>query len=299
MPVLLTFIPQNLGRGPDRKSINTHLSHVATKRRQSGKSEVRALVVAPTRIPKVQISRYGASAATPTRSEHNGTQSPSPSTTGPEVHDEDDRHIFAEPAPATVLDDGSLDPFASTLIPMTRSVQELLAFNLEMLQPWASGMEKGGDKSVSLANKFFWPKDPLSDYTIGYSLLAGLGNLASNITSSSYFSKVALEYSTWAYASLRERLVQNKGQPDDLLSQQIFSLFTLEVARHDYQAAVVHEHTLQRLLRATVRDGEATTLPNAHLLNAILWHEQQRKSRALLSSAILGVKRKAQVRTRV
>ena len=299
MPVLLTFIPQSSGKGPDRKSINTHLSHVATRRRQSGKPEVRTLVVAPTRSPKVQIPRYGVSAATSTPSEHDGTQSSSPSKTAPEAYDEDDRHKYAEPAPATILDDGSLDPFASTLIPMTRAVQELLAFNLEMLQPWASGMEKGGDKSVSLANKFFWPKDPLSDHTIGYSLLAGLGNLASNITSSSHFSKVALEYSTLAYASLRERLVHNKGQADALLSQQIFSLFTLEVARHEYEAAAVHERTLQRLLRATVRDGEATTLPNAHLLNAILWHEQQRKSRILLPSAITGVKRKVPVPTRV
>ena len=297
MPVSLTFIPQSPGKGPDRKFINTHLSHVATKRRQTGRSEVRTLVAVPTRLPKVQIPRHGTSAAPSTPSEHNGTQSRSPSKTASDIPDEDENYILAEPAPATILDNGSPDPFASTLIPMTRSVQVLLAFNLEMLQPWASGMERRADKSVSLANKFFWPKDPLSDLTIGYALLAGLGTLASNITSSSQLYKAALEYCAWAYASLRERLLHDEGRLDGLLYHQIFSLFTMEVARHNYQAAAVHESTLQRMLQSTTRDRKASAVLDARLLNAILWHEQQRKLHFLIPGAKRGIKRIARIWT--
>lgn len=277
----LNFVPQSTGKGPDdRKFINSHLSRLAIEQRRAGKSSVKSLVTSPSQGAKVQIPRRGSA------QEYSEHPSPEDSqakslTLEPQLQDDVIEDIRGPPglftAPYTLLDDGRPDPFASTLIPLTRPVQALLAFNQNLFLPWTSRTEREGEKTVALPKRFFWKSTEAAiEGTVGYAHLARLGAVAATITSDPRLARAALEYSSRAYQSLRQYLLTNEKHPNHLLYSQIFSLFSMEIAKQNHEAATVHARTIQQLIQSTAVEGGETILPDAYLLNAILWHEQQR-----------------------
>ena len=290
-PSPFVFVGQ--GNRGDRRFINSHIRRAALEKQRRSKLEVGTVLVVP-QTPRRETTRKPPRSRTVTACEdcdqlHLSKRSKDQPVEELIVEVNVDSQ-FEPPNPVTILDDPYIDPFKSTLIPFDRDSRAALTFNIEVFQPWAEGIQHGGDLDGSFANKFFHrPSEALNDRTSGYALLARLSSISATITSDSHMHAASLKYKNEAYKNLRKALntAAINQNPDFLV--QMFSLLSMEVAGHNHSAASMHADALGRLIQSSYQDTNPCTkseytlsiTSSATLLCAILWHDAMRTFHSL------------------
>ncbi|ETN37866.1 uncharacterized protein HMPREF1541_07489 [Cyphellophora europaea CBS 101466] len=304
-PGTFSFVPQRPGGGPDdRRFINTHLSRLAAERRKHAKTakSVKSPSPSPTRpastrdgnlSPKQKSSppRGRTSLSVPPKQTAQRVSPISPLQRSlslqhvkPDMNDDiaASSEVEAEhqaPLLVSALDNGSHDPFNSTLVVITPEVRKLLAFDREMFFPWASGIEKGDNKHGAFTNKFAKTSlEALEDKCVGYANLARLASSAATITSNPDLHITAMKYKARAYEILRESINERHTGLNEHMLTQIFSLLSIEISGQQHENAALHAGTLQQLLQGQQQGRFDAARMNRRLLCSILWHECLRGS---------------------
>ena len=287
------FVFVGEGSRGDRRFINSHIRRVALEKQRRSKAAAGTVLVVPQPLCSDTGRKPSRSRTVPACKGCNELHTPrhSDNHANEELVVEIDVCDQAEPPhPVTILDDPYVDPFKSTLIPFDRDSRAVLIFNLEVFQPWAEGIQHGGDLDVSFANKFFHrPAEALSDETSGYALLARLASISATITHDPQMHATSLKYKNIAYKSLLKVLSTSNPKPNPDFLIQMFSLLSMEVAGHNHSAAGMHAEALGRLIEAPDQEANSSTKaefttftrPSETLLCAMLWQDAMRTFHSL------------------
>lgn len=183
------------------------------------------------------------------------------------------------PSPDGVVHGGNSDPFSATTIVVDVTVSELLTFCRDFLLPCLHGKEVDRGR-FSYADRFWHDTtQALQDECSGYAYLSRYAALIASITQQPSMDMLAMRYKDRASATLRKRLATGAGFPvTEQACWAIYSLFTAEVAAHNFLAARIHAQMLKRLIQPDSRPRQAL---DPRLLHAALWHEVQRSSLTL------------------
>jgi hypothetical protein len=191
-------------------------------------------------------------------------------------------HIFASRSqdernvPAPVVLAGNSDPFASTTIAVTPSVNHLLIFTRDFILPANHGNEAalyGGKMHMHR----YW-KDSVRGLddggADGYAYLARSAAILSGIKPQNETTLLALQYISKATSKLRESMLQRADSQTHVW--EVYALLAAEVAAHNFKAAAVHGRMLARLLQP---EGKTLKADPRLLMGALL----QDMTRACLS----------------
>jgi hypothetical protein len=288
-PETFSFVPHQSGTARpnnDRRFINTHLSRLAAERRKRGKGAPKAIKTSRDSPPSDHAPL--AKVAIP-RSSPEIVPAIATTQVSEEREQDSDEQPLSEDSPVypvTLLDNGSHDPFESTLVPITSEARQLLLFDHEMLHPFVVNIEKGADKDGAFGNKFnYTSQAALADECIGYATLARIANAAATVTANQNVKMVALNYKSRAYESLRSSINRDGVRPTEHLLTQIFSLLSMEITGQQHDHAALHAKTLKQLIQnGNHSEVDAETM-NKKLLSSILWHECLRGAFALCRPA--------------
>ncbi|KIW67123.1 hypothetical protein PV04_06396 [Phialophora macrospora] len=191
-------------------------------------------------------------------------------------------HVFASRnqnernAPTPIVLAGNSDPFASTTIAVTPSVNHLLIFTRDFILPANHGNEAalyGGKMHMHR----YW-RDSVRGLddggADGYAYLARSAAILSGIKPQNETTLLALEYISKATSKLRESMLQRADSQTHVW--EVYALLAAEVAAHNFKAAAVHGRMLARLLQP---EGKTVQSEPRLLMGALL----QDMTRACLS----------------
>ncbi|KAJ9614044.1 hypothetical protein H2200_002180 [Cladophialophora chaetospira] len=175
---------------------------------------------------------------------------------------------------------GNSDPFTTTVIPVTSMVHECLVFTRDCYLPSLHG------KEIDLAGTTiymdaFWQDavDGLQDECIGYAYLARSAAILTTINANPETENLAVHFRTLAMNTLRQRLARMQHDEARLaICWAVYSLFSAEIAAHNWSAAEVHGRYLRQIIQP--RNGRALKI-EPRFMQAVMYQDIQRASLSL------------------
>jgi hypothetical protein len=181
---------------------------------------------------------------------------------------------------ASALRHGNSDPFTATVIPVTALVHECLVFTRDCYLPSLHG------KEIDLAHTTlymdaFWQDavDGLQDECKGHAYLARSAAILTTIGFNPEMEKLAIFFRTQAINTLRQKLA--KLDPDKArltMYWAVYSLFSAEIAAHNWPAAQVHGRYLCQILQPP--KGNALRI-ESRFRQAVMYQDIQRAALSL------------------
>lgn len=158
---------------------------------------------------------------------------------------------FFNPSPSSLIRRGNSDPFTTTLIPVTSAVHECMVFTRDCLLPSLHGKEVDLAKTTVYMDAFWRDTvDGLQDECIGYAYLSRSASIITTITVNQETENLSFYFKSLAIAALRKRMKDLKTAKTKLtLCWAIYSLFSAEVAAHNFPAAEIHGKFLRQLIQ--------------------------------------------------
>ncbi|KEF61347.1 uncharacterized protein A1O9_02913 [Exophiala aquamarina CBS 119918] len=189
---------------------------------------------------------------------------------------------FFIPSPSSILRRGNSDPFITTRIPVTTAVHECMVFTRDCFLPSLHGKEIDLAKT-SVYMDAFWQDtvEGLQDECIGYAYLSRSAAIITTITVSQETENLSLYFKSRAIAALRKRMKElNTAQTKLALCWAIYSLFSAEIAGHNFPAAEIHGKFLRQLIQPEERD-RIPVMTDSRFRQAAMYQDIQRASVSL------------------
>jgi hypothetical protein len=188
------------------------------------------------------------------------------------------------PTTTSVLHRGNSDPFMSTTIPVTAAVHECLVFTRDCFLPSLHGKEIELARTTVYMDAFWQDAvDSLQNKCTGYAYLARSTAIIQSINFSPDIERLNLFFKTQAISALRKEMARTRSNRDRLtVCWAIFSLFSAEIAAHNFPAARVHGRFLRQILQPD--DGRMIET-DSRLQQAVMYQDIQRASVSLTRSS--------------
>jgi len=189
---------------------------------------------------------------------------------------------FFIPSPSSILRRGNSDPFMTTQIPVTTAVHECMVFTRDCFLPSLHGKEIDLAKTTVYMDAFWQDTvDGLQDECIGYAYLSRSAAIITTINVSQETENLSFYFKSRAIAALRKRMKDiNTAQTKLALCWAIYSLFSAEIAAHNFPAAEIHGKFLRQLIQP---EGEAAVpvMTDSRFRQAAMYQDIQRASVSL------------------
>lgn len=180
---------------------------------------------------------------------------------------------------------GNSDPFTATQIPVTAAVHECMVFTRDCFLPSLHG------KEIDLAGTTvymdaFWQDtvSGLQDECIGYAYLSRSAAIITTITVNREAENLSVYFKSRAIAALRKRMKDLETVETKMaLCWAIYSLFSAEIAAHNFSAAEIHGKFLRQLIQPEGKGVPVVT--DSRFRQAAMYQDIQRASVSLTRPA--------------
>lgn len=284
-----TFLVETKKPGPNvsgkaKAIINSHIAKQTHDKRKAQQAESRELAISRTSGEILPVVGRAFRYRRPLES-YRGFSWESGRAThwydSPE-HRPDSTEGFFIPSPSSVLRRGNSDPFMTTRIPVTTAVHECIVFTRDCFLPSLHGKEIDLAKTTVFMDAFWQDTvDGLQDECIGYAYLARSAAIITTVTVSQETENLSYYFKSRAIAALRKRMKDlNTAQTKLALCWAIYSLFSAEIAAHNFPAAEIHGKFLRQLIQPEER-GRMPVMTDSRFRQAAMYQDIQRASVSL------------------
>lgn len=185
--------------------------------------------------------------------------------------------LHFRPKPFSSLGQGAKDPFDSLPIAVIPIINYVISFNRLALTPSPVNSQFEMRRAWKWTSQYDHnTRNALQDETLAYAHLNRLIAVVAFVITGEQFQQLALTYKNLAMAKLQNLIMAHKLETTEQACDLIASLYTAEIAAHNFEAATVHG----RMLRYMLQPGRPIDI-SERLARSILWQDVHRASMTL------------------
>ncbi|EXJ68506.1 uncharacterized protein A1O5_08299 [Cladophialophora psammophila CBS 110553] len=185
--------------------------------------------------------------------------------------------LHSRPGALSHLGQGAGDPFNSLPVTVNPTINYVISFNRLALTPSPVNSQFEMQRARKWTNQYDHDtRSALQDEILAYAHLNRLIAVVAFVTTGEPFQRLALIYKNQTMSKLQNLIRAHKVETTEPVCDLIASLYTAEIAAHNFEAAAVHG----RMLRYMLQPGRPVDI-SERLARFILWQDVHRASMTL------------------